>query len=275
MALTSTAKFGDILEIETPKGLAYVQYTHEDPGGMGSLIRVLPGLHQGRPANFATVASQKEAYCTFYTMRHALRKRLAQIVSHQPIPDWAIPSPIMRAANGRDSNGRASCWRTLRGDTKFTPENLSRIPNAWDLTAAQSQLSIHSLWAHDHLVKQLVEGWTPERDEELRLNSQREHERSPGSPRAESSEMLQLRYFLYFSREKDAKLAGRSLRQMGFSIEINRATDENNWLMLATAPPDSEDKIDETRIELEELAARYDGEYDGWELGPKRAGTVN
>lgn len=38
------ARIGDIVEIKTPAGLGYLQYTH-DAGTNGELVRVLPGLH--------------------------------------------------------------------------------------------------------------------------------------------------------------------------------------------------------------------------------------
>ena len=40
-------RFGDVIEIATDKGLAYAQYTHEEPRFYGSLIRVLPGVFLG------------------------------------------------------------------------------------------------------------------------------------------------------------------------------------------------------------------------------------
>jgi hypothetical protein len=45
-------KIGDIAEIKTAAGLAYVQYTH-DSEDMGQIVRVLPGLYASRPTDFA------------------------------------------------------------------------------------------------------------------------------------------------------------------------------------------------------------------------------
>jgi hypothetical protein len=41
-------EIGDIIEIKTPKGLAYAQYTHRD-ALYGNLLRVLPGLYERQP----------------------------------------------------------------------------------------------------------------------------------------------------------------------------------------------------------------------------------
>ena len=45
-------KIGDVIEIPTSKGLAYVQYTHyhQAPPVYGSLIRVLKGFYKARPS---------------------------------------------------------------------------------------------------------------------------------------------------------------------------------------------------------------------------------
>ena len=76
----------------TPAGLAYLQYSHDDDGcGMGQLVRVLPGLHDIRPDDFAELARQKELYFVFYTLEYALRAGQTQIVSNQPVPEWAVP----------------------------------------------------------------------------------------------------------------------------------------------------------------------------------------
>jgi hypothetical protein len=84
--LKRKAAIGDILEIKTPAGLAYLQYTHEHPS-MGALVRILPGLYQGRPRDFTDLSRQRELYFTFYTLEYALPKRETEIVSHQPVPD--------------------------------------------------------------------------------------------------------------------------------------------------------------------------------------------
>jgi len=89
------AEIGDICEIVSPAGRAYVQYTH-DGHGMGELVRVLPGLYDVRPKDLAPLAKQKELYFVFCTLDYAVRDKNAEIVSHQPVPDWARPYPLMR-----------------------------------------------------------------------------------------------------------------------------------------------------------------------------------
>src|ERR1700753_568821 len=55
---------GQILEIETSRGLAYVQYVSRHTK-YGDTIRVLPGLFKARPPEFSELA-REQGYFTFY-----------------------------------------------------------------------------------------------------------------------------------------------------------------------------------------------------------------
>lgn len=82
----------DIAEIKAPKGRAYVQYVH-DGRDMGELVHVLPGVFSTPPTDFAALVEKRELYFTFYTMNHALRAGQTEIVSNQPVPNWARCEP--------------------------------------------------------------------------------------------------------------------------------------------------------------------------------------
>jgi hypothetical protein len=108
-------RIGDIFEVFTPAGLAYVQYTH-DGKGMGQLVRTLPGLFAIRPKNFAELAQQKELYFTFYTLEYAVRANDVELVSHQPVPLWARPYPTdALAGRARFSGRKDACPEVFQG----------------------------------------------------------------------------------------------------------------------------------------------------------------
>lgn len=159
-------KIGDIAEIKTPAGLAYVQYTH-DSKDMGQIVRVLPGLYAFRPADFTELARQKGLYFIFYTLRYALRAGQTEIVSRQPVPDWAKPVPLMRHGGVAPAEGRRPIWRIVDALAPLTLEFLQRTPVTSDLTHEQRKLSIHVLRPHQVMVEELARGWTPERAEEF------------------------------------------------------------------------------------------------------------
>jgi len=164
------AVVGDVVEVKTSAGLAYLQYTHE-LDNMGSLVRVLPGLFAKRPRDFQDLTRQKELYFTFYTLRHAVRHGDAMIVSHQEIPDWAKPYPMMRHSADSDRTGKTLVWRIVRADTPFTLEELRKAPTYQELTPELERLSTHVLHSHPSMVYHLAQEWTPERAEQLRLKA--------------------------------------------------------------------------------------------------------
>jgi hypothetical protein len=260
------ARIGDIAEIKTAAGLAYVQYTHDNVD-MGQLVRVLPGLFDARPPDFRELARQKELYFVFYTLNHALSNRQAEVVSHQPVPEWANPYPLMRHG-GFSKNRDTQTWKVLDASTSLTVDALSRMRKLHDLTAEQKRLSIYLLRPHPVMLRDLARGWTPERAEELDLQDAAagEVKRADSLTMGEPSNH-RMRHYLYFPEKSNAEKAGQWFRSQGLSVEVRRGADGENWLALVTqAPPKSDEECEKLREEMEALAEELDGEYDGWEL---------
>ena len=123
------AKIGDICEIKTPIGLAYVQYTH-DGKDMGELVRVLPGIYSSRMSDFNALAKQKELYFIFYTLQYALRARQIEIVSNQPISEWAKEFSVMRKPGGHSNRERRVLnWYVGHGLRLSTIEEMQQALN--------------------------------------------------------------------------------------------------------------------------------------------------
>lgn len=269
------------MEISTPAGLAYVQYTH-DGRTNGELVRALPGLYTHRPSDFAAVARQKELYFVFYIMNYALRTGQAEVVSNQPIPEWAEAYPIMRHAAAFDDFRRVIRWRIVSAASQLKPQELIRTPLLTELTPEQKRLSILEIWPHIAMVKNLARGWTPERAAELLMQDVVEAaEREKKQVAGDESLDRGMQHFLYFPRKMDAEGAGEQLRNRGFSVEVRPSTDGKEWLALATkASPKTAEEMDERRDEMEALAAQFGGDYDGWEapidsLGSESTEKVN
>ncbi len=269
-------KIGDICEIKTPAGLAYVQYTH-DGGTSGELVRVLPGLYENHVSDLASLARQKELYFVFYIMNYALRTGQAKVVSNQPVPEWAKAHPMMRHAAAFDDFRRVIRWRIISAASRLTLEELRRTPLLTQLTPEQERLSILEIWPHIAMVKNLARRWTPERAAELLMQDVVEAaERKKKQVAGDESLEKGMRHFLYFPKKPNAEEAGERLRSRGFSVEVRQSPDGEKWLALATkASPKTGEEMDERRDEMEALAAQFGGDYDGWEaaidsLGSKR-----
>jgi hypothetical protein len=144
-------------------------------------------------------------------------------------------------------------------------ENMRRMLKVRDLTPEQKRLSISVIRPHVAMVKELARGWTPERAEEfsrldaLQSSSRKKAEQSLGQTRTEF-----LDHYLYFPKKSDAQKAAARLREKGWTVEVKKGGDGENWLTLAKQPAPIEEDIEEIREELERLADDLGGEYDGW-----------
>jgi ribosomal protein L34E len=139
---------GDVIEVETPGGLAYAQYTHEhrDPPRYGSLLRVLPGLYETRPAAFARLVEEEERFWVFFPVGAATRRQIVRIVANETVAEAKRPFPVFRARNAVGGpwwmwDGKRE-WRARPGDT-WTPRALSEV------------------WNDTLLIKRIATGWVP------------------------------------------------------------------------------------------------------------------
>jgi hypothetical protein len=260
------ALIGDVYEVPTPLGLAYIQHTHDDGGDLGQLVRVLPGMYL-QPADCQQVASQDELYYTFYLLDQALKDGRIRFVGNVPLPERVKPFPVMRRPRARTREGKVLTWLLGDGSLPDTIECMQHMQDVGELTETQKRLSIRSLWDHDGLVYRLVRGWTPERDEDLAEAARRAKSEAEangaGSPLA--AQPSRMEHFLYFSRRKDANKAAKRLRARPMVVTVRMGADNKNWLVLATGDvPSKEEDMEQLRDDLEALAEELNGEYDGW-----------
>ena len=150
-------RIGDVIEIPTTAGLAYAQYTHKHarPPRYGALLRVLPGLHQQRPAHFSSIVLQRERFLAFFPLGAACNRRIVRVVASEPIPEWARPFPVFRYGNA-DRNGQVRVWFLWDG------ENETRVGA---LTPEQMKLPVHpGVWNDVLLIERIVQGSQASRD---------------------------------------------------------------------------------------------------------------
>jgi hypothetical protein len=266
---------GDVLEVETPSGLAYFQYTfkHIAPPVYGELIRVLPGLYQFRPSHLAELVREKERFFTFYPVGAACRKDLVKIVGREQIPPSAKGIPLMRKAGWRDQNGRITGWWLWDGKKTWAVEAL---------TPEQMALSILAVWNHAMLVERIAKGWMPcdvnENRVEAGTDKSEISEQSAVSTADESVlEQLrvagsdlklphQIRHYLYFPTKAIAEGVAEQLRREDYGVDVRRSAHGESWLVLASHSVMPTAKIiGDIRTHLEAVASAMHGEYDGWD----------
>lgn len=151
-----TLRVGDVIEIETLRGLAYAQYTHENVQ-YGSLIRVLPGFHESRPRDFAPLAALPSAFVVFYPVGAAVAQNVACVVMNVPVPAHARDFPLFRAGTRDPRTKRVREWWLWDGQRSW---------QVGSITSEQRKLPIRMIVNHNALVHLITTEWTPERDQQ-------------------------------------------------------------------------------------------------------------
>jgi hypothetical protein len=144
-------KIGDIFEINTPAGNAYLHYVYNDKQ-IGDLIKVLPGIYSERPDNLAQLAASKEKYIVFFPLSAAFRNKIVENVGHLSLKDFVKPH-YMRSKH--IVRGEFLGWHII--DTNTMHRQLIK-----DLTNEQKKLSPWGIWNDTLLIERLTDGWSLE-----------------------------------------------------------------------------------------------------------------
>lgn len=158
--MTKRPKFGDIYEINTEKGLAYIQYVNKytRPPYYGDLVRILDGVFETRPSDFKQLVNNKEVYYTFLaTVHYSVHKHLIELVGWEEVPDQFRTIPLFRAVGGLSDpkTHKVKRWR-LWDNNQDT--YIGRMREKYlDLPT----LRVSSLGG---IVKMIEEGYTPRND---------------------------------------------------------------------------------------------------------------
>lgn len=147
-------KLGDIFEIKTPKGLAYIQYTCSHDA-YGQLIRVLPGIFDVRPVSFDQLSQAKELYFVFFPVKAAVFRNIITSVANEPIPYFAQQFPPMRTRGGIDSDGKVLNWWICDAKGRIIVDKLNE---------EQRHYSLMEIWNDTMLIECICSGWMPEKE---------------------------------------------------------------------------------------------------------------
>lgn len=157
MAPTSRVRprLGDVIEIKTPRGLAYAQYTHKNPL-QGALLRVLPGFFPSRPSDFAALVAQRELFLVFFPLGAACHRKIVSIVAEEEVPPQSRQFPTFRHGYA-DADGHVALWTLWNGEREW---------RVTELSPEEQQLPLRpGTWNDTLLIERIAEGWRPsERD---------------------------------------------------------------------------------------------------------------
>ena len=145
-------KVGDIFEINTRKGKAYLHYINKE-STTGELIRVLPGLYSDRPANFNELAALKEKYMVSFPLSAAYKKGIIELVSSCSTLSFSKPKFMRTEHNIR---GEFLGWHIVNTDN--WQRQLIK-----SLTTEQKKLSPWGIWNDTLLIERLENDWSLEK----------------------------------------------------------------------------------------------------------------
>lgn len=143
-------KIGDVFEISTPKGKAYLQYVHKHET-IGELIRILDGLYVDGCERLDELVENKELYLIHFPLGIAYKRRIVNKMGNYPLPtNFKLPRKF------RDDHiirGEFICWHIVDYDS-WQRESVK------ELSEEQKKLSPWGTWNDTLLIEKLVDDWT-------------------------------------------------------------------------------------------------------------------
>lgn len=118
------AKIGDIFEINTGNGIAYIQLIAEE-NGSGEFVRILPGIFEESKIDLQDIVQGEEMFSTFFPISFAWKKEMVKKVGHVSVPDEKQRIPIMRM--GVDySDKKPIHWTLLEGGKQVPSKDMEK-----------------------------------------------------------------------------------------------------------------------------------------------------
>lgn len=146
-------KPGELLEVNTPLGVSYLQYIGKHVE-YGDVIRVLPE-HYGSQFPDADDPDAEIGYVAFYPAHSAVAQGIVKPVGFQKLPPRPEIPVRLRRAGFRDRIGKVHTWivEAPEGETV-------RI----ELSEDERKLPIAAVWDHELLIRRILQKWSPEQE---------------------------------------------------------------------------------------------------------------
>lgn len=144
---------GDVVEVSTPKGLAYAQCSQDHPR-YGHLVRILPGFYKKRPLDLQRLIDQKESLLVFFQSHAAVRIGLFRIVARCPVPDSIKRLRVFRTGFQDQFTKVVKQWWLWDGQGEHRLDPLSN----------SQAVPIPEVWLPGLLIEDIESGWIPDED---------------------------------------------------------------------------------------------------------------
>lgn len=148
----SKLKIGDLFELATPKGKAYLQFVYKEKT-ISELIRVLPGIFSSRPEDLDDLVKSKEMFLIFFPLNSAYKKKIVEFVENFPLPSGFEKPKFMRSKHIVKDEFLG--WHIIDTDTWHR-----RLVK--EISIEQKMLSPWGIWNDTLLIDRLIQGWSLE-----------------------------------------------------------------------------------------------------------------
>jgi len=145
--------FGDLIEIPTPKGLAYAQYINRHRK-YGALLRVFSNVLDRRPDDVKNTIGEVQFIC-FFPLKAAVNQEIVTVVGYAPVPKEVSAFPTFRAGVMDPATGKVAVWWFWDGEKEW---------RVGTLTPEQRSMPIRGVCNDTMLVERIVSGWRSETD---------------------------------------------------------------------------------------------------------------
>jgi len=152
--MSKRVRIGDVVEIGTAKGFSYAQVSHKH-AQYGYLVRILPGLFETRPDDFAEVVNRSELFVTFLPLQAAVNRSIFEVVANSPVPEFAKAFPIFRAGIRDPAKPNVEVWWFWDGEKEW---------RVGDISPEQRKMPLRGIWNDTLLIERIESGWTPSND---------------------------------------------------------------------------------------------------------------
>ena len=153
---TQKIEIGDIFEVPTAIGNAYIQYMAEV--NQVTLIRLLPGVYH-EPVDLEKLVQQKERYICFVPLGIALRRKYIRKVGFSDVKKFKVPKYF---------RGVEKVCGVFKGWVITNIQN-----NEWrlvkKLTKKQKEYPPSGIWGIEFLIARIEKNWNPETWEDERV----------------------------------------------------------------------------------------------------------
>lgn len=244
---------GDVFELPTPCGYAYLQYTHEHPL-LGSLVRVLDGHFATQQSDVSALIGRPHRFSVFYLVGSAMRDGVVRRVGNYQPPSSVQPFPATRRRMLLDSG-----WEILRNGNEVV-ERVSQLseqqkldPEAenWSDRTLKQRVASEWSWRDDAEEREEVRPLEPCYDIGVPWPTWENDEPAVGT----------VEHYSYFPTREAAMAAKYQLQSVADNVAVQPAADHSGlWLVKVVDKTGKGDELEDALIAVcEELAGEYDG----------------